>query len=598
MLWLAPYYLFFLFASIAVRLWMFIDSGIDFSPAAIGAFGVGFLYDICVFSFIAGILSLARMGGRYPFVTFFLFSYVVIFTSIAEFLFWDEFKTRFNFIAVDYLVYTHEVIGNIAESYPLKSILLCIGIGSAIFSYAYIKFKRYLNFCSRKHSLAFLLFGLAYSQVLDWVDISFKDVHLSEISRNGIYELFSAYNNNQLDMKKLYISGDEEEISLIATKRNGSSIPHPLKRSISGAESGKKLNVMLIVVESLSAKFLGAYGSSEGLTPRLDGIAKDSLLFKQVYAVGTRTVYGLAALSLGMPPLPGNSIVRRKSNGGLFSIGSVLRGLGYDTKFIYGGYGYFDNMNAFFASNGYEVVDRSNFGFDEVTFSNIWGVCDGDLFNKALVESDVSFKAGKPFLNVVMTTSNHRPYTYPAGKVDIDSGSNRAGAVKYTDYSIGEFIEKAKSKEWFKDTLFVIVADHTAGAARKIEIDPAGYHIPLVFYAPSIVRAGVNNALGSQIDVPVTILGILGTGYESKFYGVDLMKVDPKRAFISNYQKIGYMNEGELLVLKPKKQIDYYVKKDEHWEASNGFPDGLLNETLSYYQIAEKWRENYRAEDK
>ena len=169
---------------------------------------------------------------------------------------------------------------------------------------------------------------------------------------------------------------------------------------------------------------------------------------------------GLEALALGTPPIPGQAIVRRPDNSHLATVGELLRRQGYETLFLYGGYGYFDNMNVFFSGNDYRVVDRTAFTKSSIAFSNIWGVADESLFDNALNELDKVHAARKPFLAQIMTTSNHRPYTYPQGRIDIPSPGGREGAVKYTDYAIGRFIDQAKTKPWFKETLFVIVADH------------------------------------------------------------------------------------------------------------------------------------------
>ena len=168
-----------------------------------------------------------------------------------------------------------------------------------------------------------------------------------------------------------------------------------------------------------------------------------------------------------MPPTPGQSILRRPGNGGLFTVGDVLRDRGYDTRFLYGGYGYFDNMNVFYTGNGFEVIDRTLLGKDEVRFENAWGVSDEDLFARSLKEADKSHAAGKPFFQLVMTTSNHRPFTYPSGVLDIFSKGGRLGGVKYADYAVGRLVEAAKNKPWFKDTVFVFVADHTSARRER-----------------------------------------------------------------------------------------------------------------------------------
>lgn len=124
-------------------------------------------------------------------------------------------------------------------------------------------------------------------------------------------------------------------------------------------------------------------------------------------------------------------------------------------------------MNTFFAGNGFRIVDRASIPEEDKTFSNAWGICDEDLLNASLREADAAYATGKPFYQFVLTTSNHRPFTYPDGKVDIPSGTSRSGAIKYTDYAIGNFMRKAERRPWFRDTIFVIVADHTAGSAAR-----------------------------------------------------------------------------------------------------------------------------------
>ena len=132
-------------------------------------------------------------------------------------------------------------------------------------------------------------------------------------------------------------------------------------------------NVMLVSMESMGAEYLAHFGNRQNLTPNLDRLASEGLLFTKLLATGTRTVRGLEALTLSVPPTPGQSILRRPHNAELFTIGDVFRDRGYDTRFLYGGYGYFDNMNAFYAGNGFEVIDRTSLSADEIHFENVWG---------------------------------------------------------------------------------------------------------------------------------------------------------------------------------------------------------------------------------
>ena len=184
----------------------------------------------------------------------------------------------------------------------------------------------------------------------------------------------------------------------------------------------------LLSIESMGAEFLGAYGDPHGLTPHMDALARESLWFSNVYATGNRTVRGLEALALALPPTPGQSIVRRPHNEILFSLGSVFEDYGYGVMFAYGGYGYFDNMNAFFDANDYRSIDRRSIPAQDIEFENIWGVADEHLYDHVLREIDRE-KAAQPRRPVfvhIMTTSNHRPFTYPPGRIDIPSGTGRA----------------------------------------------------------------------------------------------------------------------------------------------------------------------------
>ena len=297
---------------------------------------------------------------------------------------------------------------------------------------------------------------------------------------------------------------------------------------------------------------------------------------------------GLEAITLSMPPLPGCSVVKRPDNKNLFSWGEVMKAKGYDTRFIYGGHGYFDNMNYFFSHNGFGIVDRSDFSNTEITFENAWGVCDEDLFRKVIREANSScYAAHQPFFSIVMTTSNHRPFTYPQGKIYVPSGSGREGGVMYADYAIGRLMAEARTRDWFDKTVFVIVADHCASSARKYALPVRDYRIPLIIYSPSHVVPSRMESVASQIDVAPTVLGLLNFTYISRFIGRDILDEDagPRRAFISTYEKLGYLEDGRLLVLSPKKGVACYrfdIRSGETKEIP--LQEELLRDAVGFYQ--------------
>ncbi len=536
-------------------------------------------------------------------------TYFLLFGTVAEWVFWDEFGVRFNFIAVDYLVYTTEVIGNIRESYPMPAIYAGLFAITALVYWLFARTGRVARWLDHAATPArarwrttaawgvtLALFGGALQQ--SYLP-AFANNYNRELAKDGLWSLFAAFWSNQLDYERFYPTMPNDAAfkrvhALLA--RDGSKPltddPHDLLRLVTHAGPEQRLNVIQITVESLSADFLGVFNRASKLTPNLEAIARQSLLFEQFYATGTRTDRGMEALTLSVPPTPGRSLVKRPNNEHLFTLGSVFRSKGYETSFIYGGFGYFDNMNYFFGENGYRVVDRTKVPKSDITFANVWGACDEDLFRWTLREADRDHATNKPFFYFVMTTSNHRPFTYPDGKIDLPSKvSGRAGGVKYTDYALGELMRAAATKPWFKNTLFVIVGDHCASSAGKTEIPVQNYHIPLLVYAPGgQVKPGVVRTLANQIDLAPTLLGLLGWTYPSRFYGHDILAQPagaPGRALLGNYQKLGLYTEGELNVLKPVRQsLTLSYARTTHEMKPLAPNTNGIDDTIAYYQTA------------
>jgi phosphoglycerol transferase MdoB-like AlkP superfamily enzyme len=584
---------------------------------------VAFSYFMIPFVLFLTLVPTSRIPEKFRkiavWVVYFITVYILIFNAVSEYFFWDEFGVRYNFIAVDYLVYTTEVLGNIKESYPLPALISGILIVDIALLILVIK-KGWLNVSVSPLTTKKRLqtgFTLLLIPVVSFILIKNTTVEITknrynnELAKNGIHSLFAAFLNSELDYDIFYAVRDNTENfkqlrTLIQTEnsRYKSDEPTNIIRTIQNSGEEKKYNVVFVTVESLSAEFLGYkrhqkadpsdfYGNVTNykgeITPYLDAIADSALLFTNLYAIGTRTIYGLEAVTLGAPPKPGQSVIKRPNNENMFSLGQVFKSRGYTLKYIYGGYGYFDNMNHFFSNNGYDIVDRNDFQKEEITFGNTWGVCDQDLFNKALKECDESFASGKPFYNHIMTTSNHRPFTYPDGVIDIPSHSSRAGGVKYCDLAIGEFIQKASQKPWFSNTLFVIVADHCAGSAGQAELPFMEYQIPLIIYNPGLVRPQKVDQLCSQIDVAPTLLGIMNFTYNTKFFGKDILKMNPEegRAFISNYQKLGYIKNDRLTILSPQQKVTHYRINPQTGEmVAVPVDQEIQNETIIYYQSA------------
>lgn len=537
---------------------------------------------------------------------FFFIIFLLVFTAFAEYFFWDEFEVRFNFVAVDYLLYQREVTDNIIQSYPLGLLLSAIAIISAMLFLA-LKKRLPLSLSSpgpyKKRLLLAGAFMLLPLMSFVYIDDSFSCISVNafnnNLAGNGFFAFFHALRNGSSGYEGCYVSNVTADVfkELRAAVKTDNAVftdsagpAYSIQRALhnSGGEE-KRYNVVLIVLESLSAKFLGAFKSAENLTPNLDELARQGVLYKNFYATGTRTVRGLEAIALSVPPLPGDSIIKRPHNENLFTIGTVFKSKGYETKFLYGGYGYFDNMNYFFSGNGFAAIDRNDFAGDEINFKNAWGVCDEDVYRKAIKEAGSSYSSGKNFFLLALTTSNHRPFTYPEGKIDIPPGTGRKGGVKYADYAIGEFIKEARTMPWFDSTLFIFVADHCARSGGKSSVPVENYKIPLIMYGPRILKPEEVAHVASQIDLAPTVFDILNWSYASNFFGMPVLKMkkEDERMFISNHLTLGYMQDNLLAVLSPNAKaatcrVDPETLEEHEIEDNNA----LINKAVSYYQGA------------
>jgi phosphoglycerol transferase MdoB-like AlkP superfamily enzyme len=547
-----------------------------------------------------------------------LTTFILVFTFFAEITFWEEFRSRFNFIAVDYLIYTYEVISNINESYPLPLLISGVVAITAAIVFILQKRKVFSQTFSHKPAIYQRLSVLACVVTVTLLFTSFIDNedaewshnrYNNEISKSGIYSFFAAMRNNRIEYDRFYTTiKDNDAFEIVRSELCGDQIKFTghstlsIDRSVTHKGTPLHPNVVCILMESMSASFMKEFGNESGITPHMDAIASEGIFFRNLYATGTRTVRGMEAVTLCIPPTPGQSIVKRPDNHGLYTVASVFKEKGYDSNFFYGGDGYFDNMNSYYGGNGFTIYDRGrgsvlsddiktirhNLDDEEVTFENAWGVCDEDIYSKMLEVADNHYKQGRSFFNFVMTTSNHKPYTYPDEKIDIPSGSGREGAVKYADYALGKMLEKAKGKAWFKNTVFVIVADHCASIAGKDEIDVANYHIPAIIYNLPDKKMSINKQC-SQIDIFPTLFSLLRWDYRSNFFGKDILNGQYReRAFVGTYIKLGLLRGNEVMVLSDqKKQAFYRWNEKDNNLIPKPVQNSFLKQAIAWYQTAD-----------
>lgn len=583
-------------------------------------FLVGELYDLEVALWLAlpAVLVLALLPSRWAARTavrwvlaagFFAAFFGVFFVSLAEVFFFQEFDGRFNFVAVDYLIYPHEVLVNIWQSYPTGWLLSAVAVvalastwwltphlGRALASPA--RWSRRLAFAAWYVALVGTVTLLVPA---DLANVAHERA-LDEIADNGYHTFWQTLLGRDAPYEGLYLTRPNAEVMPRLHRLLAEPAVAPdsfdaasTRRHVRNAAPRRPMNVVVVLEESLGAEFVGALSpEGEGITPELDRLAAEGTLFTRAYSTGNRTIRAIEATTSSLPPLPGVSIVSRPASTGLFTLPQVLHDQGYQTGFIYGGRALFDGMGRYLRANGVDrVVDQNDFASG--SFSTAWGVADEVIFDRALVEMDRMEAAGRPFYALVLTVSNHRPYSFPDDRIELDPElGGRRNAVRYADWALGRFVDQARGHDFFGHTLFVLMGDHGARVYGSAEIPLASYRVPMLFLAPGVVPAGRVDTVASSLDVPPTVLGVLGTDYESRFFGRDLFRLPPGegRALMTHNHHVALLAGDRMAVLGLHRTAAVYDcdLAASECQPSAGSPAdaSLVQDAVAYYTAADR----------
>jgi glucan phosphoethanolaminetransferase (alkaline phosphatase superfamily) len=537
---------------------------------------------------------------------FFVFWTVEVFLLFVEYYFFDEFKSRFNTVAVDYLTAPKEVAGNIWESYPVVLIVSVCVVISVVWLVLALRYFRQMWFQPVRARARFAQFAIAcvlfwgvwitfnpqftvfadmanrdWSSVLGWITSSVGGTHfssdrtLNEIANNGPMSFADAALTCDLDYSAYYLTMDKNEAYrrvrrlLAEPGADMTSQTNSILRHMAGDSSKPKLNVVILLEESLGSEFWGCLGRTNTLTPEMDNLAtNEGMLFTNIYASGNRTVRGFEGVFSSFPPLPGDSIVKRDHSDNIETIARVLKRQGYNSIFFYGGRGMFDSMKSYALNNGWDRFLEHNPPFNDdfphPNFATVWGVSDEEVYARAIKEFRALNDTGKPFLGTIMSVSNHKPYTYPRGRIPEDPlvpKPTRYKAVQYADWCLGQFFKAAKKEAFWTNTIFVVVADHGARVYGSQSIPIFSYEIPLVILGPAVVKSPSRiGQLGCSLDVAPTVLGLIGRPYDTLFFGRDLLKEQPEdgRVFINHNRDIGIMEKQRMVVLGLQKTEEFY----------------------------------------
>lgn len=524
----------------------------------------------------------------------FLIMFFTVFTALFFFMefstigFLREYDNRPDNIFIEYLIYPKEILSTLWKANKIELIMiiplmiLVFKMSHKLYSQVVTQYKRifYGYQILFFPIVGFLLFiGSRSSFSHRPANIStayFSSNRLSnELTLNSTYTLLYALYRLKHEKNPAEIYGHMEEKEVMARVQKYNSIePHyyldqqkiPFLHSQKvGVQRKKPLNVVVIIEESLGAEYVGVLGGLP-LTPYFDQLAKEGMLFTNLYATGTRTVRGLEAILTGFLPTPGTSVVKlSQSKKDFFTAGALFKQHGYSTHFIYGGESNFDEMKSFFFSNGFDKV------FDQLNFKNpehlsSWGVSDEDLMKEAhSIIKDIP--ADQPFFSVILTTSNHSPFDFPEGKIEYYEQPKETthNAMKYADYALGKFFQLAKTAPYYDKTIFLVLADHNTRVYGDSFIPVEKFHIPALIIAPGLAPTK-NNLLASQIDLMPSLLHLSGLETIHPMVGHNLFTAPENfegRSIMQYGNHFGFRVGNKLVVLKPDTEPSQFIYHDQ-----------------------------------
>jgi len=508
-----------------------------------------------------------------------------------------QYDVRPNRLLVEYLVYPDEVASMLLKGH-LATVFLVLIIGiSAI--YLFTRFSSHFRLenwggrksilCTSMLVISLVLLMAARGSIghrpLNPSLVYFsQDPLANSLTLNSSYSVAFAIKNMKSEKSASNFYGDLPDEEVFRLVRQSSYRQRFVDDKIPTLASNPPYtrhthkNLVIVLEESLGARFVEELGGT-GITPEFDKLYQQGWGFNNLYATGTRSVRGIEAVTTGFLPSPSRAVVKlSKSQQGFFTLADVLQRQGYQTQFVYGGESHFDNMKSFFLGNGFQkIVDLDD--MQNPAFIASWGASDEDLFEQADRELMALHHAQQPFFSLIFTSSNHDPFDIPAGKVKIDENMDKHNlkrdmAIKYADYALGKFIANAKRQPYWQDTVFLVVADHDVRVFGFEPVPIKSFHVPAVILNSDFDQTR-DNRLVSQIDLPVTLLSLIGIDVPTPMTGLDLTKQYPvQRALMQYYDNFAYLEGSQAVVLSPGNKASYWHYDVNSHRQSPRIPDG------------------------
>ncbi len=587
---LTLYFTLFTVSRLLLSLWHSAD--VAHTAGALWLFLVGLRMDSMILSAAVLVptlllLALPNIGSRFwqPIAAtlFGLLGGMMVFVEIATYPFMAQYGARPNQLAVEYLDTPNEVLGILLAGYKLDLVIgILVTLAAAWltgrFTLSLMREAKPWRYSRRLIALPVAVLVLALGMRSSISDspgnlgtAAFSDDQtVNELAMNSSYAV-TYYSYKFFNQQTFPVSryGELPRAEIIARVRKDMGLPDAAfddpelptaHLQLPTVAVDKPRNLVIILSESFGARYVG---SLDGIpvSPNLEALSRDGVLFTNLKAIGTRTNRGVSAVLTGALPLPMTSAIKlRLAQSNFFTLSGLLKQFNYNTSFVYGGDSNFDNMRHFFVYNGIDrIIEQSD--IQNAHFRNHWGVSDEDTFRAA----NQLFRSygDKPFASLVLTLSNHEPFAFPVGDYPLyeQPAATHNNSAQYADYALGKFFEQARKEDYFANTVFLFVADHSVNTHSPGLIDPAKFHIPALIIAPGLAPQRIDT-LASQIDLAPTVLGLLGITTRHPMPGHNLLKMPAGVAGRAIYQQgttHAYQVGDQLVVHLPSREARQFT---------------------------------------
>lgn len=503
--------------------------------------------------------------------------FFVIFMELASPPFMMQFDLRPNRLFIEYLSYPKEVVSTLWNGFRFALIFgigFSVALGLTIYVLLHNAALQSGAWSSKKLLLLWpLVFVVAFMQVRSTTDhrpanpalfALSGDALVNSLIINSGWSVLTALSSMRQEAKSSEIYGSFPREKIFEQVKDAPwlrdlSFPSTelptLHKQEAAIKRAKPLNLVIVLEESLGATFVESLGGLP-VTPELEKLKHEGWWFEQLYATGTRSVRGIEAVVSGYAPTPARSVVKLSlAQHNFYTLALGLGRQGYHTEFVYGGEAHFDNMRGFFTGNGFQqVVDRGD--IKNPMFEGSWGASDEDLFNKSLERLAQLHAENKPFFSLIFSSSNHEPFEFPDGRIALYDTQKQTvnNAVKYADYALGKFIAEAKKQEYWKDTVFLIVADHDNRVYGNSLVPIKKFHIPGLILGADIQPKRITTQ-ASQIDLGATLLSLMGVSSEHPMIGRDFVadSESPGRALMQFDNYFAWLEGSKVTLLRPNQ---------------------------------------------